>query len=323
MSAVLSDQQAALREEVKKLLADGTVKGFIGYARGRDSYHPAPTIVTRPDQVDGLILDQFCIFGLPKYLLDYIFQDGKMGIVVKGCDSLALGRLLADHRVDRAKVHVIGLPCAGILNNEKVATLGLGKIQKVTDKGTAFLAEGDKKTAELPKAEYLWQKCQWCENHNPVACDTLLGAEVENVAAKPRDYSDVKELEKMSAEEKSAYWARQFSRCIRCYACRNVCPACNCRECVFDIAEPRWLGNTVKLSDQQMFHFTRAFHVAGRCVDCGECERVCPMEIPLMRLQRKLQKDIIELFGNPKPYAPSEVESLGQFRASEDPEEFM
>ncbi|MHB8946761.1 MAG: dehydrogenase, partial [Bacillota bacterium] len=96
MSATFTDHQAALRDEVRKLLTDGSIKGFIGYARGRDSYHPVPAIVTRPDQVDGLILDQFCIFGLTKYLLDYIYEDGKMGIVVKGCDSLALQRLITD-----------------------------------------------------------------------------------------------------------------------------------------------------------------------------------------------------------------------------------
>ncbi len=323
MSATFTDHQAALRDEVKKLLTDGSIKGFIGYARGRDSYHPVPAIVTRPDQVDGLILDQFSIFGLTKYLLDYIFEDGKMGIVVKGCDALGLGRLINDHRVDRNKVHVVGLPCAGVLNGEKVAKLGLGKVQRVTDKGSAFLVEGDKGSKELPKTEYLWDKCLWCENHNPAGADTLLGSEVENVAMKPRDFSDITALEKMPSAERAAFWTRQFSRCIRCYACRNVCPACNCRECVFDIADPRWVGNTVKLSEQQMFHFTRAFHVAGRCVDCGECERVCPMEIPLMKLQRKLQKDVIELFGNPKPFVPSEVEVLGQFRVTEDPEEFM
>ncbi len=323
MSAVFSEHQAALREEVRKLLTDGTIKGFVGYARGRDSYHPVPAIVTRPDQVDGLILDQFCIFGLTKYLLDYIFEDGKMGIVVKGCDSLALTRLVNDHRVDRHKVHVIGLPCAGVINGEKVAELGLGRIQKVTDRGASFLVEGDKGSRELPKAEYLWDKCLHCEHHNPTVHDSLLGAEVENVAMKPRDYSEIKELEKLSPDERSAFWSRQFARCIRCFACRNVCPACNCRECVFDIPEPRWLGNSVKLSEQQMFHFTRAFHVAGRCVDCGECERVCPMDLPLMKLNRKLQKDIAELLGEPKPFVPSEVEALGKFRAAEDPEEFM
>ena len=46
-----------------------------------------------------------------------------------------------------------------------------------------------------------------------------------------------------------------------------------------------------------MFHIIRAFHVAGRCTDCGECSRVCPQHIPLHLLNRKFIKDIDELYG--------------------------
>jgi ferredoxin len=46
-----------------------------------------------------------------------------------------------------------------------------------------------------------------------------------------------------------------------------------------------------------MFHLIRAYHVAGRCTDCGECSRVCPQGIPLHLLNRKLIKDINEFYG--------------------------
>ncbi len=46
-----------------------------------------------------------------------------------------------------------------------------------------------------------------------------------------------------------------------------------------------------------MFHIIRAFHVAGRCTDCGECSRVCPQHIPLHLLNRKLISDMNELYG--------------------------
>ena len=46
-----------------------------------------------------------------------------------------------------------------------------------------------------------------------------------------------------------------------------------------------------------MFHIIRAFHVAGRCTDCGECSRVCPQNIPLHLLNRKFIKDINEIYG--------------------------
>ena len=46
-----------------------------------------------------------------------------------------------------------------------------------------------------------------------------------------------------------------------------------------------------------MYHIIRAFHVAGRCTDCGECSRVCPQNIPLHLLNRKFIKDINEFYG--------------------------
>ena len=46
-----------------------------------------------------------------------------------------------------------------------------------------------------------------------------------------------------------------------------------------------------------VFHIIRAFHVAGRCTDCGECSRVCPQHIPLHLLNRKFIKDIDEFYG--------------------------
>ena len=49
--------------------------------------------------------------------------------------------------------------------------------------------------------------------------------------------------------------------------------------------------------EEKMFHIIRAFHVAGRCTDCGECSRVCPQGIPLHLFNRKFIKDIDELYG--------------------------
>ena len=108
----------------------------------------------------------------------------------------------------------------------------------------------------------------------------------------------VEKLENMTAQERYDFWRSELSKCIRCNACRNVCPACTCEKCVFDNpssgVENKAAANSF---EENMFHIIRAFHVAGRCTDCGECSRVCPQNIPLHLLNRKFIKDINELYG--------------------------
>ena len=109
-------------------------------------------------------------------------------------------------------------------------------------------------------------------------------------------YEDVRRIESMSSEEKSQYYDDLLSECIRCYACRNACPLCYCATCFVDASDPQWVGKSQDPTDIRTFHFLRAFHCAGRCTDCGSCERVCPMEIKVRVLTKKLEKDCLELF---------------------------
>lgn len=285
MSAV----ETQLREAVSRLLAEGKVRAV--YAHRAGWTRPAPACFTRAEQAGELIFNPGCPGGLAKYLLGEQQQEGAVGIVARGCEVLAVQRLVRDRRVNRDRAFIIGVTCREAYD-----------------------------PADPERRPY--RKCQSCEVHTPPEYDLLIGEPVLDVPSQPDDYSDIDELERLGEDERYEYWMRQFSRCIRCFACRNVCPACSCRECCFDVAEPEWLSKEVSPSEQVMFHFTRAFHVAGRCVNCQECERVCPVGIPLMVLNRKLARDVRQLFAIDKPFVPGEVEPLGAFRP-DDPEEFM
>ncbi|ABB16225.1 4Fe-4S dicluster domain-containing protein [Carboxydothermus hydrogenoformans] len=312
-----------IKSTVTELLENKQVDFVIGYGAGSDAGTVRPAFVKSVEEVEQLIWSPFAVNNLAKFVMDHLYENIKIGVIVKGCDSRSVIRLVQDKVFPRENFYVIGIPCKGILDKNKVAKdFDLsGDLVDFTEQGDEVIVKTSKGEFKLRKEDYLLDKCYRCETPTPVVYDVLLGEEV--APFRTDDYEDVKAIENLSVEEKSRYWDKQFEKCIRCYACRNVCSACNCRDCVFDMAEPNWVGKAANLSENTAFHLIRAWHVAGRCVDCGECSRVCPMGIPVNTLNRKMIKDMKELFAVETPGKnPEQGPVLGTFK-TDDPEEFM
>lgn len=138
--------------------------------------------------------------------------------------------------------------------------------------------------------------CSRCGHRNPVVSDELLGQPVAEVKPQGR-FSGIEELEKKPLEYRQSFWEDVFTKCIRCYACRNACPACSCRECYADQYRVGWQGKQFNSAENRVYGLTRAYHVGDRCIECGECERVCPMELPIMLQTGKMLRDINDIYG--------------------------
>jgi len=104
-------------------------------------------------------------------------------------------------------------------------------------------------------------------------------------------------LEAMSVKERWDFWNKEFEKCIKCYACRAACPMCYCHRCTTDVNQPQWIPVASHERGNLDYHLMRAMHLAGRCVNCGECATACPMDIPLNLLTYQLINPIKTDFG--------------------------
>ena len=286
-----------LADKASALLKSGTVDRVLAWKRGEFDYDLTPALFESAEEIErDLAFGDFCGANFSKYLVKECAKDGKVLVFLKPCDCYSFNQLLTEHRFQRDKVYAVGIPCEGMLDL-KLLSDKAENIAKVKDLGDTVkietLYDG---TVEVARDELLPDRCKNCRSKKHVAYDELLGDEGEILDS--RRFDEVEALEKMSSEERYAFWQNELSRCIRCNACRNVCPACTCEKCVFDNpasgVENKAAANSF---EEKLFHIIRAFHVAGRCTDCGECSRVCPEGIPLHLLNRKFIKDINSLYG--------------------------
>ena len=286
-----------LADKAISLLSDGTVDRVLAWKKGEFDYDLTPALFESADEIrEGFVFGDFCGANFSKYLVKEAAKGGKVLVFLKPCDAYSFNQLLTEHRFSRENVYALGIPCEGMLDL-KLLSDKAENIAKVEDLGDTVkietLYDG---TVEVDRDELLPDRCKNCRSKKHVAYDELIGDEGEVLDSKRFD--EVERLEKMSAEERYAFWQNELSRCIRCNACRNVCPACTCEKCVFDNpasgVENKAAANEF---EEKLFHIIRAFHVAGRCTDCGECSRVCPEGIPLHLLNRKFIKDINSLYG--------------------------
>ena len=291
---------ADMRRIARELLEAGDVRVIVGWEHGRRGARPV--FITDPAGADKLIFDTRCVHNLVTYLnprRDHVAELGKIGLVVKGCDVKAIAGLLREQQIDRDHVVLIGVRCGGVLEEN-----------------------------ELPAAVALTQenvapRCYGCDNREPTLVDHIVG---ESQPEPPRPimtiYERVAALDALPLEERWAFWTEQFGKCVRCYACRQVCPLCICERCIVEKTQPQWIEPSAHPRGNLSWNITRAVHLAGRCVDCGECERFCPVGIPLSLANRKLQHIVRDRYDYVVAEDPEKPAPIGDYRL-DDQQEFI
>jgi len=282
-----------IRETAKKLLEEGKVDVFIGYKKGSVPMMNEPVLISDPEKIDILYWDSNCGLNLCNYLTK---RTEKIGIVANGCNSRNIVTHIVENQIKRDQLYIVGIPCKGMIDHRAVQrAVKQREILDIHEEGDGFTVKGKDFEETFDKKDYLQTNCAVCTHRNPVGYDEMIADPVEEQEG-IEAYSDVEKIEGMEPEKKWVFFTRLIERCIRCYACRNACPLCYCPTCFVDESQPQWVGKSSDPTDTMTFHFLRAYHCAGRCTDCGACERVCPMGISMRQFTRKLNKDTLDLF---------------------------
>lgn len=296
MQKVIGDK---MLERALALLGSGEVDRVLAWKKGQFGYDVTPYVFTDAESLKkDFVYGVFSGANLSKYLVRETVKDGKVLVFLKPCDSYSFNQLLTEHRFAREKVYAIGVPCDGTADAEKLkAAAGDGIVSAEYEGDTVTVGTLYESGIRIALNDVLCERCKVCKSKKCVAYDELIGDEGDIVES--ARFDEVERLEAMSEDERYEFWQGELSRCIRCNACRDICPACTCEKCVFDNpASPLENKAPSDSFEEKMFHIIRAFHVAGRCTDCGECSRVCPQNIPLHLLNRKFIKDINDFYGS-------------------------
>lgn len=304
-----------VRQIVAAILREKLVDGALAFAEGAGVSDVVPIFIADEEDAKRITIASYQPCSLAKLAMACGGNRKRLAVVVRPCDARAMVELAKRKQLDLEDLYLVGIECYGVSREPR------GEIYVFPEE-----IELDGEIRPLSE-EILSPNCLRCEYPIPTMADVSCGIEKDgsfSVRAntekgkiilstakivsqeKPKDISliteralrrqeeEFGELKGMEAGERLRYWLRQLDKCIKCYGCRNACPICYCVDCYLE--PERTLIEKEESPPGKLFHITRLIHMGDSCVNCGQCEAACPMEIPLSKLFHMMSKELGSIF---------------------------
>ena len=331
---------SAMRQLLKQLLEKKLVDAVLVPLELPSRENVVQSLVTQPEVLDAanplapvLPVNTANIISKMTRLAS---SQKKVAVVARSCELRALIELMKLKQASLENIVLVGMDCFGTYSVPDY---------KQFAKGTPATGDEFMKGTKAGKADSrVREACQICEYPYPLIADVTVGligndfskeillmantpagqqvvdglglpdakgdgrqAAIDKLVAervKRRDevfaqtLAETKGLEKLTSV---------FAPCIGCHNCRDVCPVCYCRECVFDSSTFSfeadkyldWASRKGALrvpTDTLLFHLTRLNHMGTSCVGCGQCQEACPNDVPVFRIFRLIGSKVQPLF---------------------------
>jgi len=354
-----------LQQFFKRLLEAEEIDALFLPVRLKDSFSIMPSLVTEPAQIENAVplSPAFPInSGRMVSRLSYKESGRKTAVLLRPCEIRAFIELIKLKQGSRQELLLLGIDCPKALASSDYTAY----MEKDPLDDDVYIQNVFSANDGTLNGFHFSSACNTCENPFPVNTDMNIilhgvdlsdgmmvesgseagqnileslnmpeapgpGMRDEIVAQIKEANSKANEAMIKEIEEKTNSITKLntfFDRCINCYNCRNMCPVCYCKECVFNtdvfyhqpVQYHQWAEKkgVVKLpTDTLFYHLTRLAHISHACVGCGQCSNACPSDINVFELFKSVAQHTQAVFEYSPGIDENEPPPLSVFRERE------
>ena len=219
-----------------------------------------------------------CYQNLAAYLHGLRDTDKKIGIVAKPCDVRAVAQYVLEKQLKKENIFVIGVECRGMVD------------------GNGHPRPG----------------CDDCAVRKPPVYDAYVKDPVVD-GIDPALHTAAAD----GLNENYTKFKTEIDKCILCFACRQACYGCYCKECFIERDLPDWQPASIDEGTKMTFHMGRAMHLAGRCVECGACEASCESGVDVRYIIKNVTGFIKDEYGYSAGMDPEQAPALLTYKTDD------